>query len=76
MMPDKELNIQIRVTDPNPSNYDTATLKITVTDVNDNAPIITPSSSTRTIMEDVPVGTFIANFSATDIDEGVNAQFE
>ncbi|CAH1779064.1 unnamed protein product [Owenia fusiformis] len=70
------LQYNIRVQDPNPSNSDTAVIHINITDINDNAPVFNPATISTTQSEDIPVGTTIATFSATDRDSGVNAQFD
>ena len=52
-----------------------ASLTISVSDVNDNAPVITPDILSLTIPENVPIGTAIANFTITDADVGVNSEY-
>ncbi len=76
-MPSPEFNFQVRVEDPD--NSDSGSVRIRVTDVNDNAPVITPEYDTATLTEgpgtgiDTPVGD---PFDAIDIDSGENGQFE
>ncbi|XP_013408639.1 neural-cadherin isoform X2 [Lingula anatina] len=54
----------------------TANITITVTDANDMAPEITPQTFETDVYENVTIGTKVAEFTATDGDSGVNAQFE
>ncbi|XP_028271982.1 protocadherin gamma-A5-like isoform X32 [Parambassis ranga] len=49
---------------------------IEVTDVNDNAPLITLTSFSNTIAEDSPVGTTVAIINVKDIDSGKNGKVE
>ncbi|NXK43745.1 PCDGA protein, partial [Piprites chloris] len=53
---------------------DTAEVKITVTDVNDNAPELTVSSAVREISEDAPSGTVVALLHVHDQDSGANGE--
>ncbi|KAM4653600.1 protocadherin gamma-A2-like [Amazona ochrocephala] len=53
---------------------DTANVGITVTDVNDNAPELTMSSSLSEISEDAPLGTVVALLHVQDRDSGENGQ--
>ena len=50
------------------------TLDITVTDINDNAPVFSQPSYSVTIGENVQPGENILTVSASDDDEGVNAE--
>ena len=55
---------------------DTATVTISVYDVNDNAPVFSPPSQSVEISEDTDPGNFVwATFTAEDIDSGDNAVF-
>ncbi|KFV67028.1 Protocadherin gamma-A10, partial [Dryobates pubescens] len=58
------------------SLFDTAKVDIAVTDVNDNAPELTVSSSLSEISEDAPQGTVIALLHVQDRDSGVNGQVQ
>ena len=49
------------------------TVSIQVLDVNDNAPIFAVNHQYKSIPENSPIGTSIAQYSATDIDQGTNA---
>ncbi|NXG45782.1 PCDGA protein, partial [Psilopogon haemacephalus] len=54
--------------------FDTARVTITVTDVNDNTPEITVSSSVSEVSEDAPQGTVVALLHVQDQDSGTNGQ--
>ncbi|XP_009578906.1 PREDICTED: protocadherin Fat 4-like, partial [Fulmarus glacialis] len=62
--------LNISLSDGNATDY--ATVFIKVTDVNDNSPVFGITSTTITILENVPTGTSITSVSATDVDEGFN----
>nr|CAD7400227.1 unnamed protein product [Timema poppensis] len=51
----------------------TATVNISVRDVNNNQPLFTRESYVASIQEDTPVGTSVEQTQATDADSGVNA---
>ncbi|XP_045678049.1 protocadherin gamma-A11 isoform X6 [Phyllostomus hastatus] len=52
----------------------TAKMLITIVDVNDNAPEITITSSTNSVLENSPPGTVIALLNVQDQDSGENGQ--
>lgn len=52
----------------------TLTLSIVIGDINDNKPIFAKNSYTLSLPEDLPVGSFLVQLHATDLDIGVNAQ--
>uniref|UniRef100_A0A674HFF3 Cadherin domain-containing protein n=1 Tax=Taeniopygia guttata TaxID=59729 RepID=A0A674HFF3_TAEGU len=54
------------------SLFDTAKVTITVTDKNDNAPVISVRSALSEISEDAPSGTTVALLHVHDRDSGVN----
>ncbi|XP_036168177.1 protocadherin gamma-A11 isoform X6 [Myotis myotis] len=54
--------------------WTTAKMLITVVDVNDNAPEITITSSTDSVLENSPPGTVIALLNVQDQDSGENGQ--
>ncbi|XP_071532452.1 fat-like cadherin-related tumor suppressor homolog isoform X3 [Panulirus ornatus] len=51
----------------------TALVNLTVTDVNDNAPVFTMPSYTATVREDALQGYSVIQISASDVDSGVNS---
>ncbi|XP_042573254.1 protocadherin Fat 1-like isoform X3 [Cyprinus carpio] len=56
-----------------PSRSATTTLDISVTDINDNAPIFSKQQYEATVSEHAEVGTNIIDIMATDKDDGENA---
>ncbi|XP_075367137.1 protocadherin gamma-A10-like [Mycteria americana] len=54
--------------------FDTVKVRITVTDVNDNAPELTVSSALSAISEDAPSGTVVALLHVQDRDSGANGE--
>uniref|UniRef100_A0A8B9UIT4 Cadherin domain-containing protein n=1 Tax=Anas zonorhyncha TaxID=75864 RepID=A0A8B9UIT4_9AVES len=54
--------------------FHTATISISVTDVNDNAPELTVSSALSEISEDAPPGTVVALLHVQDRDSGANGE--
>uniref|UniRef100_A0A8V0ZBH8 Cadherin-23 n=1 Tax=Gallus gallus TaxID=9031 RepID=A0A8V0ZBH8_CHICK len=52
----------------------TATVYVTVLDVNDNRPIFLQSSYEASVPEDIPAASSIVQVKATDADEGVNGR--
>ncbi|OAD62219.1 Fat-like cadherin-related tumor suppressor like protein [Eufriesea mexicana] len=59
-----------------PPLYSDALVRVTVDDVNDNAPSFALSSYTVKIREDVPIWTVVAVVDATDPDEGAGGDIE
>lgn len=57
-----------------PPLSDTTDVEISVTDVNDNAPVFEAAQYTGTVPEDVLVGTAVLRVSATDADMGLNGR--
>ncbi|XP_043283002.1 protocadherin-like wing polarity protein stan isoform X2 [Venturia canescens] len=57
-----------------PPLSDTTEVEISVTDVNDNAPIFEASQYQGSVPEDVVVGTSVTRVSATDADQGLNGR--
>ncbi len=54
----------------------TTTVRVIVTDVNDNSPIFTSNPATIQVSEDLPHNSVVAEYRATDADEGSNAIIE
>eukprot|EP00794_Sanderia_malayensis_P020074 gene20074-22044_t len=50
------------------------TVQVVVEDANDNSPKFTKESSSITLKEDAPVGSFVFSFKAADSDSGVNGE--
>ncbi|KAF0878629.1 FAT4 protein, partial [Crocuta crocuta] len=57
-----------------PVRSGTSRIHVTVMDANDNAPVFTQSEYRISVPENMPVGTRILTVTATDTDEGYNAQ--
>ncbi|XP_015453698.1 protocadherin gamma-A2 [Pteropus alecto] len=57
-----------------PVRSGTSRIRVMVLDVNDNAPVFTQPEYRVSVPENVPVGTRILVVTATDADEGYNAQ--
>ena len=60
----------------NPALTGTATVILTLTDINDNAPAFEKSSYRITVKENLPTGSDVYRFIAEDKDEGPNAEFD
>ncbi|XP_075199491.1 protocadherin Fat 4-like [Anomaloglossus baeobatrachus] len=58
----------------NPVQTGTALINIIITDVNDNSPVFTQDVYKVSVRENIPVNSTILQVSASDDDEGVNAQ--
>ncbi|KAM3664874.1 LOW QUALITY PROTEIN: uncharacterized protein VK521_009128 [Ammospiza maritima maritima] len=54
--------------------FDTAKVAITVTDINDNTPVISLRSALSEISEDAPPGTVVALLQVNDRDSGANGE--
>uniref|UniRef100_A0A673UUA0 Protocadherin gamma subfamily C, 5 n=1 Tax=Suricata suricatta TaxID=37032 RepID=A0A673UUA0_SURSU len=57
-----------------PVRSGTSRIHLTVLDANDNAPVFTQSEYRVSVPENLPIGTRILTVTATDTDEGYNAQ--
>uniref|UniRef100_A0A674HEQ5 Protocadherin gamma-A4 n=1 Tax=Taeniopygia guttata TaxID=59729 RepID=A0A674HEQ5_TAEGU len=55
-----------------PARTGTARIRVTVLDVNDNAPVFSQAEYTVRVPEDVPVGSVLVTVTANDADEGPN----
>ena len=60
----------------NPALYSEALIRLTIDDVNDNAPKFALSSYTIKVREDIPIWSVIAVVEATDPDEGAGGTVE
>lgn len=72
--PEKEYNLQIRATDyGTPPLSSSMNLRVTVRDVNNNAPVFVDSiNTTLRLTESIPVNTIVIHALATDADQGTN----
>uniref|UniRef100_A0A667XTE9 Protocadherin-16 n=1 Tax=Myripristis murdjan TaxID=586833 RepID=A0A667XTE9_9TELE len=52
----------------------TATVEVTILDINDNSPQFQSSSYTADVSENVPIGSLVLEVKAIDLDEGPNSQ--
>ncbi|XP_076591464.1 protocadherin-16-like [Chaetodon auriga] len=52
----------------------TATVEVTIMDINDHSPQFQSSSYTADISEDVPIGSLVLEVKAIDLDQGPNSQ--
>ncbi|XP_032003995.1 protocadherin gamma-B2-like, partial [Hylobates moloch] len=57
-----------------PPQSGTTQIRIQVTDANDNPPVFSQEVYRVTLREDVPPGFFVLQVTATDRDEGINAE--
>ncbi|NXF87334.1 PCDGA protein, partial [Eubucco bourcierii] len=57
-----------------PARMGTATIRVSVLDANDNAPVFSPAEYAVRVPEDVPVGSTLLTVTATDADEGLNGR--
>nr|XP_012788784.1 unnamed protein product [Sorex araneus] len=58
----------------NPVRSGTSRIRVVIQDVNDNAPVFTQPEYRVSVPENTPIGTRILTVTATDADEGYNAQ--
>ncbi|KAM9740547.1 protocadherin alpha-3-like isoform 17-T17 [Menidia menidia] len=71
----KNYEIDIQASDKGSAPLTTdKSVMITVTDVNDNAPVIEVTSFSSSIREDSKLGTTVALISVSDLDSGVNGK--
>ena len=57
-----------------PPMSDTTDVEISVTDVNDNAPVFDSMHYSGSVREDVLIGTSVVKVSASDVDVGLNGR--
>lgn len=65
-------SVEISITDGLISDH--AVVNVQVTDVNDNSPVFTSSSVTKSVPEDAEVGSNVTDVPATDKDSGFNEE--
>ncbi|XP_059207577.1 protocadherin-16-like [Centropristis striata] len=69
------LDLEIQARSGSPPAYGTSRVRITISDVNDNAPTFSPSSSESLLLPEITkMGTVIYSIQATDKDSGHNGQ--
>lgn len=69
------LDLQIQARSGSPPAYGTSRVRITISDVNDNAPTFLPTSSESLLLPEITkMGTVIYTIQATDKDSGHNGQ--
>ncbi|KAM6907301.1 protocadherin-16 [Xenentodon cancila] len=69
------LDLEIQAQSGSPPAYGTSRVRITISDVNDNAPTFLPSSSESILLPEITkMGTVIYRIQATDKDSGHNGQ--
>ncbi|XP_070773757.1 protocadherin-16 [Enoplosus armatus] len=69
------LDLEIQARSGSPPAFGTSRVRITISDVNDNAPIFLPSSSESLLLPEITkMGTVIYTIQATDKDSGHNGQ--
>ncbi|KAM6055957.1 uncharacterized protein VSU04_010168 [Chlamydotis macqueenii] len=59
-----------------PARTGTARIRVVVLDANDNAPVFSQAEYSVRVPEDVPVGSTLVTVTATDADEGLNADLK
>uniref|UniRef100_A0A3Q2YBQ3 Protocadherin-16 n=1 Tax=Hippocampus comes TaxID=109280 RepID=A0A3Q2YBQ3_HIPCM len=57
-----------------PPRSSSATVEVTVMDMNDHSPQFSSNGYTADVSEDVPIGSLVLDVKATDLDEGPNSQ--
>ncbi|XP_041807874.1 protocadherin-16-like [Chelmon rostratus] len=69
------LDLEIQARTGSPPAYGTSRVRITISDINDNAPTFLPSSSESLLLPEITkMGTVIYTIQATDKDSGHNGQ--
>jgi len=68
-----QMTVQVSELSGNPFNVDTASISVTVLDLNDNPPVFTEAVYSVNIREDTPVNQSIVTVNATDDDSFSNA---
>ena len=75
-MVDASMTVLVTVQNPGGPTQGPTEIQITVTDINDNAPVFNPDIIEATIPEPGTVGSIITTVTATDRDSDENAEFE
>ncbi|KAH9505280.1 hypothetical protein Btru_059134 [Bulinus truncatus] len=70
------INVRAYQLDKPEFRYAVAILVLTVTDINNNKPVLSSNSYTADVSELSPLGTTVLTVSASDLDEGDNAVFK
>jgi len=71
----KEAHVTVKATDHGrPPLEDVCTIKVKVTDINDNDPLFDNAQYDVKVPQDTKIGSPIMRVSATDVDEGINQQ--
>ncbi|XP_015609986.1 DE-cadherin [Cephus cinctus] len=71
---EKEAYLTVLATDNGrPPLEDVCTFKVTIEDINDNAPVFDKVAYTESVPQDLPLGREVMRVSATDIDDGNNS---
>ncbi|XP_032691269.1 DE-cadherin [Odontomachus brunneus] len=71
---EREFYLTVLATDNGrPQLDDVCTLKVTITDINDNEPVFDKVAYTESVPQDLPVDREVMRVSATDLDDGENA---
>lgn len=70
------LTVYVKDNEPTGKHVDKAFIEVTVEDYNDNAPEFETKVKTIQHKENIPEGTILWTFTATDKDDGKNAEFE
>ncbi|XP_039469766.1 protocadherin Fat 4 [Oreochromis aureus] len=67
-------NYSVEITITDGTSSDSAVVEIQVTDINDNSPVFSSSSVTKSVLEDAEVGFNVTAVPATDKDSGFNKE--
>ncbi|XP_008416259.1 protein dachsous [Poecilia reticulata] len=67
-------NYSVGISISDGATTDTAVVEVQVTDINDNSPVFTSSSVSKSVPEDTEVGSNITGVVATDKDSGFNKE--
>ncbi|XP_058809964.1 DE-cadherin isoform X2 [Phymastichus coffea] len=74
---EKEVYLTVLATDNGrPQLDDVCTFKVTIEDINDNAPVFDKVSYMESVPQDLSIGREVMRVSATDIDDGPNSKVQ